>query len=674
MTMRKSIAKVISALIFLLVFSTTLNSQSCYELVWNEEFNYTGLPDSTKWTHEVGASGWGNNEWQYYTEKRLENSRVENGNLIIEARKESYEGSNYTSARLITYQNGHYWKYGKIEARMKLPYGQGIWPAFWMLGKNFFEGTGWPACGEIDIMEMVGGGEGRDDVVHGTVHWADNGGNYASYGDKYQLSSGILADNFHVFSIEWNSSSIKWFIDGIQYHVIDITPGALSEFHQEFFLILNIAVGGNWPGYPDATTVFPQQMQVDYIRVYQLNETPGMNGPEEVLKAQSNIQFSTVESGDFTYNWIVPGDANIVSGQGTSSVVVDWGCSADSIKCELQTNCNTYTIGYKVEIKEPEIVGQQYVLENQSDLVFQIEPTKNAAYSWSFSDGVTLNSPEDSNAVNVTWNNQDGMVIVNFSDDCGSHSDSLEVYTLRQLPYPNPDQPHVIPGTIESTHYDIGGEGISYHDFEPENKGNGSRQDEGVDTEPNDGSENIGWIEPGEWVEYTVDVAETGFYALELRVASLYGGGELDLLFNGENKTGSITVPNTGSWTSFVSLDVDPFLLYDTDTLMRIEFSKGQFNLGKLNYSSITNTSNMEAEPNTVNVYPSLVSEYIFIQNISSEHSYTIFDMMGRNVKSGTAYPNQSISLTDLGAGSYIMQVTSPENEVTTKKIIKVIH
>jgi beta-glucanase (GH16 family) len=159
-------------------------------------------------------------------------------------------------------------QYGSIDIRAKLPEGQGIWPALWMLGSNF-PTIGWPSCGEIDIMEMIGG-QGRENTVHGTVHW-DNNGQYASFGDSYSLSQGTLNDEFHVFSIVWNSQSIRWYINDIQYNQVDITPAALSEFHQQFFFIFNIAVGGNWPGSPDGTTSFPQQMYVDYVRVFQPN-------------------------------------------------------------------------------------------------------------------------------------------------------------------------------------------------------------------------------------------------------------------------------------------------------------------------------------------------------------------------------------------------------------------
>jgi beta-glucanase (GH16 family) len=233
------------------------------DLIWSEEFNYTGLPDPTYWNMETGGGGWGNNELQYYTD-REDNALVEGGVLTITAKQEAYGGRDYTSARITT-QDKFDFKYGRIESRIKLPYGQGIWPAFWMLGANF-NSVGWPACGEIDIMEMVGG-SGRENTVHTTLHW-DNNGEHADYGDSYTLSSGTFADDFHIFSVEWDAQSIKGLVDGNQFFVINTTPAELSEFQENFFIILNIAVGGNWPGSPDATTEFPQTMEVDYIRVY----------------------------------------------------------------------------------------------------------------------------------------------------------------------------------------------------------------------------------------------------------------------------------------------------------------------------------------------------------------------------------------------------------------------
>ncbi|MFP4471781.1 MAG: family 16 glycosylhydrolase, partial [Bacteroidales bacterium] len=234
-------------------------------LVWAEEFNYTGLPDDTYWNIETGGTGWGNNELQYYTDSES-NLYVDNGMLTITAKEEQVGGRDYTSARITT-QGKFDVKYGRIEARIKLPYGQGLWPAFWMLGANIST-VGWPACGEIDIMEMVGGTNG-DNTCYATIHWDDNG-NHAQYGESYTLPSGIFADDYHVFAVEWDAQEIRGYMDDVQYYTVDIT--SLSEFHNNFFIILNVAVGGNWPGPPDETTEFDQVMEVDYVRVYDLEQ------------------------------------------------------------------------------------------------------------------------------------------------------------------------------------------------------------------------------------------------------------------------------------------------------------------------------------------------------------------------------------------------------------------
>lgn len=240
-------------------YTTPLNYPN-YSLIWQDEFNGTSL--SSDWTHEIGNGswGWGNNELQYY---RHQNTTLENGYLTIRAKQEYYGGFNYTSSRIITKGN-IFNTYGRVDIRAKLPYGQGLWPALWMLGENI-NSVSWPTCGEIDIMEMIGGTGYNDRTIHGTVHWEDNG--HASYGGPNSLSSGRFADEFHVFSIIWTPSSIVWLRDDIQYKSIDITN--LSAFHNDFFFIFNVAVGGNWPGSPDGTTVFPQTMIVDYVRVFQ---------------------------------------------------------------------------------------------------------------------------------------------------------------------------------------------------------------------------------------------------------------------------------------------------------------------------------------------------------------------------------------------------------------------
>jgi beta-glucanase (GH16 family) len=247
------------------IVSTGYSTPDNYEgktLVWHDEFDGSAL-NSSNWTHETGGNGWGNNELQYYQEQ---NTLVENGMLIIKAKKENVGGKSYTSSRIIT-QGKRAFKYGRVDIRAKLPKGQGLWPALWMLGSSIST-VGWPKCGEIDIMELIGGPT-NDSKIYGTVHW-DNAGSHAQYGGNKLLTGGkTFADEFHVFSIVWDASFITWYLDDVQFHVIDITPDGLSELREESFFIFNVAVGGNWPGNPDGTALFPQFMAVDYIRVFQ---------------------------------------------------------------------------------------------------------------------------------------------------------------------------------------------------------------------------------------------------------------------------------------------------------------------------------------------------------------------------------------------------------------------
>ena len=233
-------------------------------LVWRDEFNGSTL-NTTDWVYETGtgANGWGNNELQYY---KQENLTVADGLLTITAKRENFSGSAYTSSRIKT-QDRKTFRYGRIDFRAKLPKGKGIWPALWMLGNNIST-VSWPASGEIDIMELVGGGPGKDNTVHGTIHY-DNNGMYANTGKSFTLPEGDFSDKFHVFSILWDANSIKWYVDNQEFNSIDISNPAMSELHNPFFLLINLAVGGNWPGSPDANTVFPQKMMVDYLRVFQ---------------------------------------------------------------------------------------------------------------------------------------------------------------------------------------------------------------------------------------------------------------------------------------------------------------------------------------------------------------------------------------------------------------------
>jgi len=236
-----------------------------YNLVWSDEFSESSLDMST-WNQEVGngSGGWGNNELEFYTASPG-NIFISNGNLIIEARKETVDRVNYTSGRMTT-QGKKYFKFGRIDIRAKLPVGKGIWPALWMLGTDITS-VGWPACGETDIMELIGT---NPSLVYGTLHWS-NSGSHASKGANFSLLTGDYSKQFHVFSIIWKQDDITWYVDDQKYLEVSATDTGASNypFNANQFLIFNVAVGGNWPGSPDNNTEFPERMFVDYVRVFQ---------------------------------------------------------------------------------------------------------------------------------------------------------------------------------------------------------------------------------------------------------------------------------------------------------------------------------------------------------------------------------------------------------------------
>jgi beta-glucanase (GH16 family) len=270
---------------FLLLFSATVQAQcveleNC-ELVWSDEFDGTAV-DTTKWSFQLGDGsevnlprGWGNNEQQWYTEN---NATVANGFLTITARKESVQaGFNYTSARLRSYRKGD-WTYGRLEMRAKMPLGKGLWSAFWMLSTNREYG-GWAASGELDIVEYLGS---EPDEVFGTIHYGGEWPNNTFSGTPYKLPEGGRFDqDFHVFAIEWEEGEIRWYVDDVHYGTkTDWFSSAApfpAPFDKKMHLLLNLAVGGDLPGAPDANTQFPAEYVIDYVRVYQEGEPSAVN-------------------------------------------------------------------------------------------------------------------------------------------------------------------------------------------------------------------------------------------------------------------------------------------------------------------------------------------------------------------------------------------------------------
>ena len=326
------------------LLATPLWSQGAWQLTWSDEFDQLdgSSPDSSKWGFDIGtgSNGWGNNQQEYDT-ARTNNARIQGGNLIIEAHQENFGTRNYTSARMLT--KGKWSQaYGRMEARIKIPRGQGIWPAFWMLGSNF-DAVGWPSCGEIDILENIGK-PSEQGKVYGTIHGPlQQGGPYnggAGVGGSYTLPGGaVFADNFHVFAIEWTTNQIKWFVNSNHFFTAtaaSLPSGGIWVFSQPQFFILNVAVGGNWPGNPDGTTVFPQQMLVDYVRAYEfVSGPPATPTGLRVSPGNAKVFLSWDDSGATGYR------VKRATNSGGPYTVV--GASmANSFTDISVANCNTY--------------------------------------------------------------------------------------------------------------------------------------------------------------------------------------------------------------------------------------------------------------------------------------------------------------------------------------------
>lgn len=418
-----------------------------WQLIWQDEFNGSSI-DYSKWEHEINAKGGGNNELQYYT-ARPDNSYVANGRLVIQALKESYTGPeghrNYTSARLRTLNKGDF-LYGRIDVRAKLPAGQGLWPAIWMLPTDWVYG-GWAASGEIDIVEAVNLKAGGGNKIYGTLHyggpWPDN----THTGTSFTPATSVV-DNFHTYSIEWEPGEIRWYVDGQHYQTQNSwwsSGGAYpAPFNQRFHIILNVAVGGNWPGSPNNSTVFPQRMEVDYVRVYKWGEDP--SGP-----------------------------------------------------CD------------------------------------ESEPYKGTPVS--------------------------------------------------------------LPGRIEAENYDAGCEGTAYHDIDSTNEG-GIYRNDGVDIEEAydaGGGYALGWTCDGEWVNYTVNVAEAGPYDFYLRIASEGNGSSVRFSINGEDISNNIYIPHTQGWQNWQTVTAPNIELPKGVSTIRLHIDDGDFNL---NYIDVSPTA---AGPHTVN-------------------------------------------------------------------------
>ncbi|WP_421889227.1 family 16 glycosylhydrolase [Marinoscillum sp.] len=349
-----------SAMLLLLLSIAGVTMAQCPNVVWGDEFSGSSL-DVTKWNYQIGDGcaegicGWGNNELQSYQEA---NVGVSNGTLKITAKKERIRGSQYTSGRINSKGKGDF-TYGRFEASVKLPYGDGLWPAFWMLSTNEPYG-GWPQSGEIDIMEFTASNPTN---VYGTIHYGDPYPNNQYQGNDFDIFEGAFPDAFHEFAIEWEPNEIRWYIDGILYSTktsADVSPYNWP-FDHDFHFLLNVAVGGNLGG-PVNNGMLPATMEVDYVRVYD-GFRPSIGGNLVVANQASGEAYSiTNVSNGTSVSWTVPAGATIVSGQGTKDVIVDFGTASGYVSATFNAGCGNQTLSMGVEVEPPYV--RSFAFEN----------------------------------------------------------------------------------------------------------------------------------------------------------------------------------------------------------------------------------------------------------------------------------------------------------------------
>lgn len=372
-----STREILILLISILIFNYSSIAQ-CPALVWSDEFSGTAL-DAAKWTAETGGGGWGNSELQYY---KAANATVTAGTLKITAKKERVQANNYTSARIKTYLKGD-WTYGRFEARIKLPKGAGLWPAFWMMPTDSYYGT-WPKSGEMDISELIGS---KPTNSFGTLHYGTSSTDHQYKSADFYLNSGTYADAFHVFAIEWQAGVIRWFVDDNLYSTITtstISPYAWP-FDKRFYIILNLAVGGTLGGTVD-DTIFPATMEVDYVRIYGGN-TPTISGKRVVLNQAQGETYSIADAATgSTYTWAVPSGATLASGQGTSSIKVNWvnTSSGGNVTCAVTSSCGTSNLVMNVYVEPSYTFGFSFL---------NFDATGQATYSRSDGTYTTVANP-----------------------------------------------------------------------------------------------------------------------------------------------------------------------------------------------------------------------------------------------------------------------------------------
>lgn len=499
-----------------------------YHLAWSDEFHQGvgAKPDPSVWGYNTGGGGWGNGELETYVND-LEHAQIVAVPGTTDGQALQILSTNthgYESARLLT-QGKKTFQYGFVEARIKLPYGQGIWPAFWMLGANIDQ-VGWPACGEVDIMENIGQKSWAGHNLS-SLHSAVPGDPHANFTKNapYDLPHGAaFHDAFHLFQMLWAKDSISFYVDGALYETR--TPAEYGKnpwpFNAPCFLILNTAVGGDWPGKPDATTLFPQRMLVDYIRVYQ--GTPTRPAAPKGLTAQP------AEGRQILLSW--PADINATS--------------------------------YRVyrSTKRGETGGTPVAADLAATSYLDTGLTPGTKYYYTVA------------AVNAAGES------LRSSERAATAPPAVEA--------PFGAKPWPVPGTVEAENYDKGGEGIGFHDNDGVNSGGAYRPHDGVDMDActdTGGGYYVGWTAAGQWLRYTVTAAVGGTYTVDFRVSAAGAGGHFHLEdARGKDLTGPITVADTGGWQNWTTVRATVTLPAGRQVLTLVEDSGG-YDLNRMTFA-----------------------------------------------------------------------------------------
>lgn len=588
-----------------------------WNLVWSDEFT---TEIGSEWVFETGTGidGWGNNELQYY---RAENAGVENGELVITAKKETIGNSAYTSARMITRGNAS-WRYGKMEARIKLPSFMGAWPAFWMLGDNIGS-VGWPNCGEIDIMEHVN----DEPEVHGTIHYSNANSDYNHVGNSLNID----VTEYHLYSVEWNQSSIKWFVDGIQYHEVNILNDfdGRSEFHNNFFLILNLAIGGRWPGFNVDDSAFPAKMFVDYVRVYQAADglpqgETGLTGIHYLKNRGSNKYLSVELASENDGANIEQADFTGKDNQKFLFREVSYGKYA-------MINFNSDKV---LDVSNSDTINgtnvHQWENSNSSNQRFFITKTAEGYYKIvDVNSGKILATASSSNNIQI-------------EKDENQESGQWQ---------------------IESTGYFF----IEAESYSANNKVIKER------TTDEYGGQNVGALDIGNWVSYgdAITIPANGKYLVEYRVASFLGDGRLTADLNGGDIIlGSLDLPNTGDWQNWTTIS------------HVVDLNAGTFDFGVYSNESGWNLNWIQITPADVitstkgNIVkrqalylspnPVLNTFKIYAEVVLQADQIEIFNTLG--VKMNFQYlGNNQVDVHVLEPGVYVLNITNSENKSVNK-------